>query len=139
MADRVTDIWGPRTPYAGCERWPTPVDQVLTDGLAESDVDRWVQSACVLCSNGCGSRLGTPHMDGNTRLCTTTAAASLKETLGADGQSGGVSHLSAAAEGLTPRHVAAGALSVALTTPVLLVGWGANRLRGVRPAAGGPG
>src|SRR4051794_7969696 len=24
--------------------------------------------------------LGTPHMDGNTRLCTATAAAALKET-----------------------------------------------------------
>ena len=26
--------------------------------------------------------LGTPHMDGNTRLCTATAAAALKETFG---------------------------------------------------------
>src|SRR5438105_14615880 len=32
--------------------------------------------------------LGTPHMDGNTRLCTATAAACLKETFGADGQPG---------------------------------------------------
>src|SRR4051794_37632211 len=32
--------------------------------------------------------LGTPHMDGNTRLCTATAAASLKESFGADGQPG---------------------------------------------------
>jgi anaerobic selenocysteine-containing dehydrogenase len=32
--------------------------------------------------------IGTPHMDGNTRLCTATAAASLKETFGADGQPG---------------------------------------------------
>jgi ferredoxin-nitrate reductase len=30
--------------------------------------------------------IGTPHMDGNTRLCTATAAASLKESFGADGQ-----------------------------------------------------
>jgi anaerobic selenocysteine-containing dehydrogenase len=30
------------------------VDQVLAKGLSEQDVDRWVQSACVLCSNGCG-------------------------------------------------------------------------------------
>lgn len=30
--------------------------------------------------------IGTPHMDGNTRLCTATAAASLKETFGSDGQ-----------------------------------------------------
>src|SRR5206468_4732018 len=32
--------------------------------------------------------IGTPHTDGNTRLCTATAAASLKETFGADGQPG---------------------------------------------------
>jgi anaerobic selenocysteine-containing dehydrogenase len=32
--------------------------------------------------------LGTPHMDGNTRLCTAAAAASLKESFGADGQPG---------------------------------------------------
>src|SRR4051794_10668532 len=30
--------------------------------------------------------IGTPHMDGNTRLCTATAAAALKESFGADGQ-----------------------------------------------------
>ena len=32
--------------------------------------------------------IGTPHMDGNTRLCTATAASALKETFGADGQPG---------------------------------------------------
>ena len=32
--------------------------------------------------------IGTPHMDGNTRLCTATAAASLKASFGADGQPG---------------------------------------------------
>ncbi|MEN0085234.1 MAG: nitrate reductase [Leifsonia sp.] len=32
--------------------------------------------------------VGTPHMDGNTRLCTATAATALKETFGADGQPG---------------------------------------------------
>ena len=30
--------------------------------------------------------VGTPHMDGNTRLCTATAASALKESFGADGQ-----------------------------------------------------
>lgn len=30
--------------------------------------------------------LGTPHMDGNTRLCTATAARALLETFGVDGQ-----------------------------------------------------
>lgn len=191
MADRVSDIWGTRTPHAKDSPWPVRVDLHLEDGLAESDVDRWVQSACVLCSNGCAcdiavkddrmvgirgragdvvnhgrlgpkglygswqwshtdrlrrplvrrggelvesdwdtamnlivrrsrelldevgplshsfytsgqlfleeyytlamigkAGLGTPHMDGNTRLCTATAAAAMKESFGSDGQPG---------------------------------------------------
>lgn len=32
--------------------------------------------------------IGTPHMDGNTRLCTATSAAAFKESFGADGQPG---------------------------------------------------
>ncbi|WP_433306205.1 molybdopterin oxidoreductase family protein [Actinoplanes sp. CA-030573] len=32
--------------------------------------------------------LGTPHMDGNTRLCTATAASALKISFGTDGQPG---------------------------------------------------
>jgi ferredoxin-nitrate reductase len=32
--------------------------------------------------------IGTPHMDGNTRLCTATAASALKASFGADGQPG---------------------------------------------------
>jgi anaerobic selenocysteine-containing dehydrogenase len=32
--------------------------------------------------------IGTPHMDGNTRLCTATSAAALKATFGSDGQPG---------------------------------------------------
>jgi len=32
--------------------------------------------------------IGTPHMDGNTRLCTATAAMALKQSFGADGQPG---------------------------------------------------
>jgi anaerobic selenocysteine-containing dehydrogenase len=32
--------------------------------------------------------IGTPHMDGNTRWCTVTAAAALQETFGSDGQPG---------------------------------------------------
>jgi anaerobic selenocysteine-containing dehydrogenase len=192
MVDRIANIWGTRTPYAREGLWPVRVDQALAGGLAESDVDRWVQSACVLCSNGCAcdiavkdgavvgirgragdlvnhgrlgpkglfaswqgvshrdrltrplvrengklvesdwdtamsrivdrskallrergplshgfytsgqlfleeyyalavigkAGLGTPHMDGNTRLCTATAAAALKESFGADGQPG---------------------------------------------------
>jgi anaerobic selenocysteine-containing dehydrogenase len=192
MVDRIANIWGTRTPYARDGLWPVRVDQALDGGLTESDVDRWVQSACVLCSNGCAcdiavkdgamvgirgragdlvnhgrlgpkglfaswqgvshrdrltrplvrengklvesdwdtamgrivdrskallrergplshgfytsgqlfleeyyalavigkAGIGTPHMDGNTRLCTATAAAALKESFGADGQPG---------------------------------------------------
>lgn len=32
--------------------------------------------------------IGTSHLDGNTRLCTATAAEALKETFGSDGQPG---------------------------------------------------
>ena len=32
--------------------------------------------------------IGTPHMDGNTRLCTATAAAAMKESFGVDAQPG---------------------------------------------------
>ena len=187
--DRIADPWGARTPYGPEDAWPVRVDTFL-DGVAdEQQVDRWVHSACVLCSNGCGldiavaggrmvgvrgragdrvnhgrlgpkglfgwqanlaadrltrplvreggelveadwdaamdrivqrsrqqldtlgpgsigfytsgqlfleeyytlgvigkAGLGTPHMDGNTRLCTATAGQALKETFGTDGQ-----------------------------------------------------
>jgi anaerobic selenocysteine-containing dehydrogenase len=193
MTDRVTDVWGPRAPFGRGGQWRVRVDQVLAAGVTESQVERWVQSACVLCSNGCGcdiavsggrmvgirgraadrvnrgrlgpkglfgswqgvdnadrltrplvreggelvesdwdtamgrivarsrelltdrgplshgfytsgqlfleeyyalavigkAGLGTPHMDGNTRLCTATAATALKESFGSDGQPGG--------------------------------------------------
>src|SRR3954454_21276363 len=51
MADRVQDVWGPRTPHGRDTEWPVRVDQELA--VAEDEVDRWVQSACTLCSNGC--------------------------------------------------------------------------------------
>ena len=54
--DRIADPWGPRTPYApsrdGASPWPARIDQFLQPGVAESDVERWVQSASVLHSNG---------------------------------------------------------------------------------------
>lgn len=190
--DRVSDVHGVRTPHSGGSVWPARVDQYLDAGVGERDVDRWVQSACLLCSNGCGADIavkdgrmvgirgragdtvnhgrlgpkglygstpwasspdrltrplvrengrlvetdwktamgriveqsrrllaekgplshgfytsgqlfleeyyalavigkagiGTPHMDGNTRLCTATSAAAFKESFGADGQPG---------------------------------------------------
>jgi ferredoxin-nitrate reductase len=192
MGDRIADPWGERTPYGPGENWPVRVDMQLADGIGEADVDRWVQSASILHSNGDamdiavrngriagvrgrpddrvnhgrldpkdlygwqannsadrltrplvrqGGRLveadwdtamdrivnrsrdllrgpggwghfgfytsgqlfleeyytlgvlgkagiGTPHMDGNTRLCTATAAAALKASFGTDGQPG---------------------------------------------------
>ncbi|HLI51933.1 MAG TPA: molybdopterin oxidoreductase family protein [Thermomicrobiaceae bacterium] len=53
-SSRIADIWGPRTPHAPATSWPARVDQFLVDSLAEADVERWVRSACLLCSNGCG-------------------------------------------------------------------------------------
>ena len=55
MTDRIADIWGSRTPHARGTVWPVRVDQYLDEGVTEADVDRWVQSACLLCSNGCGA------------------------------------------------------------------------------------
>jgi anaerobic selenocysteine-containing dehydrogenase len=188
--DRIADIWGARNPYAAGAPWPARVDMFLADGRSEADVQRWVRSACLLCSNGCGieiavtdgrmvgvrgrvadrvnhgrlgpkdlygwqgeqherlttplirergrlvetdwdtamgavvkrsqalldakgplshgfytsgqlmteeyytlavigkAGIGTPHMDGNTRLCTATASAAFQETFGSDGQPG---------------------------------------------------
>ncbi len=50
--DRIIDVWGPRTPHGPDEPWPDRRDQYLT--VDETAVERWVQSACVMCSNGCG-------------------------------------------------------------------------------------
>ncbi len=47
----ITDIWGERTPYNG--DWPIRVDERTIE-----EPDHWVQSACVLCSNGCGMDIG---------------------------------------------------------------------------------
>src|SRR3954471_15575971 len=55
MVDRINDIWGQRTPHQRGSTWPARVDQYLDDGVEEHQVDRWVQSACLLCSNGCGA------------------------------------------------------------------------------------
>ncbi|MEW9550979.1 molybdopterin oxidoreductase family protein [Nonomuraea sp. NPDC050783] len=189
--DRIAEPWGTRTPYGPGEPWPVRVDSFLEAGLGEQDVERWVQSASILHSNGdamdiavragriVGVRgraadrvnrgrldpkdlyawqsgrapdrltrplvrengrlvesdwetamdrvtgnlrrlladqgpsavgfyttgqlfleeyytlallahggIGTNHVDGNTRLCTATAAAALKESFGCDGQPG---------------------------------------------------
>ncbi|WP_336054844.1 molybdopterin oxidoreductase family protein [Streptomyces sp. CA2R101] len=52
MGDRIADVWGERTPFGAGGRWPRRRDQYLT--VPGGQVERWVPSACVLCSNGCG-------------------------------------------------------------------------------------
>src|SRR6476620_1764839 len=49
--DSIKDIWGERTPYKG--EWPQRIDERVTE-----EPDHWVQSACVLCSTGCGLDIG---------------------------------------------------------------------------------
>lgn len=50
--DRIVDVWGQRTPYARGGRWPVRVDTHLADGVRVDDVERWVQTASTLHSNG---------------------------------------------------------------------------------------
>jgi len=52
--DSIKDIWGDRTPYLG--DWPVRVDE-----QTDETPDKWVQSACVLCSNGCGLDIGVKN------------------------------------------------------------------------------
>lgn len=54
MHERIADPWGRRTPHPRGTSWPSRVDESLAEGIDPSHVDRWVQSACVLCANGCG-------------------------------------------------------------------------------------
>ncbi len=49
----IQDIWGERTPYEGEKQWPVRVDEYTKD-----EPEQWVQSACVLCSNGCALDIG---------------------------------------------------------------------------------
>lgn len=51
--DSIQDVWGPRTPFFGEDQWPIRVDESVTE-----EPDRWVQSCCVLCTNGCGLDIG---------------------------------------------------------------------------------
>src|SRR5213080_3148507 len=51
--DSNTDIWGTRCPYQGSEKWPERVDE-----RTAQEPEDWVQSACVLCSNGCAVDIG---------------------------------------------------------------------------------
>jgi anaerobic selenocysteine-containing dehydrogenase len=49
--DSIADIYGPRTPYR--DQWPVRIDEQTVE-----TPERWVPSACVLCSYGCGLDVG---------------------------------------------------------------------------------
>jgi len=49
--DSIADIWGERQPYFG--EWSVRIDERISE-----EPDKWVHSACVLCSNGCGLEIG---------------------------------------------------------------------------------
>ena len=51
--NRIEDVWGERTPYGVDSEWPERADE-----YTETRAERWVQSACVLCSNGCALDIG---------------------------------------------------------------------------------
>src|SRR4051812_12652624 len=51
--DSVADVWGERQPFHGEGQWPERVDVHL-----DEEPDRWVQSACILCSNDCALDIG---------------------------------------------------------------------------------
>ena len=50
--DSIADVWGERTPHLH-HMWP-----VRADERAVEEPERWVQSACVLCSTGCALDIG---------------------------------------------------------------------------------
>lgn len=52
----IDDIEGSQTPYF--DQWPVRADEYITE-----EPDTWVQSACVLCSNGCGIDIGVKDKD----------------------------------------------------------------------------
>lgn len=49
-----SSTFGARAPYASGASWPQRVDGFLQNGLAQQRIERWVRSACLMCSNGCG-------------------------------------------------------------------------------------
>lgn len=79
--------------------WDTALD--LVAGRARALIDERGPSAVGFCTTGqlfleeyytlgliAHGGIGTNHVDGNTRLCTATAAAALKASFGSDGQPG---------------------------------------------------
>lgn len=52
--DSINQIWGDRNPYF--ETWDQRIDERTID-----DPESWIQSACILCSNGCGIEIGVKN------------------------------------------------------------------------------
>ncbi|WP_264159307.1 molybdopterin-dependent oxidoreductase [Actinomadura rudentiformis] len=52
QADRITDLWGIRTPYGPGKDWPVRVDAFLRQGITPEQVERWVPTASILHSSG---------------------------------------------------------------------------------------
>jgi ferredoxin-nitrate reductase len=52
----ITDVWGAATPYHGHDAWPTRVDENCS-----TQPQQWIQSCCVLCTNGCGLDIGVSN------------------------------------------------------------------------------
>lgn len=50
--NRIARPWGTRTPYGRHEPWPARVDTYLEAGLNPDMVQRWVQAASILHSDG---------------------------------------------------------------------------------------
>lgn len=64
----------------------------LLDGYGPSSIGFYTSDSCSWRPTTQGAiahgAIGTNHVDGNTRLCTATAAEALKESFGCDGQPG---------------------------------------------------
>jgi len=54
IRNSIEDIWGYRTPYY--ENWLERVDKQTIE-----EPDEWIQSACILCSTGCGLDIGVKN------------------------------------------------------------------------------
>ena len=52
--DSIDDVLGGRAPYDG--KWSERIDE-----RTSQPVESWVQSACLLCSNGCGLDIGVAN------------------------------------------------------------------------------
>src|SRR5207247_8857778 len=81
--DEALDLAASRSRHLLTERGPSALAFYTTRQLFLEDY----YTLGVIVRGG----IGTPHLDGNTRLCTATADFALKETFGSDGQPGSYS------------------------------------------------